>query len=496
MRYNLYWGDSHTNIHSSHMDTIEKTFNYARDILDFFPIAYYPFYYYKKNGLRIETCSHEKKFDKDWEAVLEMTKKYNEPGVFITFPGYEWHGNRRYYGDHNVFYLDDDKPLKNMNSIEDLYNYLKDNSGIAIPHHTGYKVRERGKDWSYFDPDISPLVEIYSSHGSSEGVDTPFSLDNNKSMGPRSVSGCVKQGLKKGYKMGFIASGDSHYRIPGVWGNGLMGVYAKKLTRKSLWEAFKSRRTYAVTGDRIKVEFESDNSFMGEEIKSSSPKFKVNAIGSGIIDRIDLVKNNEILDCFINTKKSKGKKYKLRISFGWGPENYFNKLKNNWVGEIKITDGEILNVEKAFTFWEQKVKRVNDSTYLWDLHSKARQCKQQLIFTFETDTNCLIEIDCNGKSIKIPLIEGLQKSKIVSYKNEIEKEIKKQFFLNPKEVKNPDVFYHNAYKMKIHQIVPYNICESKVVFHDSNISGENYYYVRIYQKNGQMAWSSPIWVKS
>jgi hypothetical protein len=27
-------------------------------------------------------------------------------------------------------------------------------------------------------------------------------------------------------------------------------------------------------------------------------------------------------------------------------------------------------------------------------------------------------------------------------------------------------------------------------------AGENYYYVRVIQEDGQMAWSSPIWVKS
>jgi len=31
-------------------------------------------------------------------------------------------------------------------------------------------------------------------------------------------------------------------------------------------------------------------------------------------------------------------------------------------------------------------------------------------------------------------------------------------------------------------------------FSDQNFgSGENYYYVRVLQENGQLAWSSPIW---
>ncbi|MFW6309286.1 MAG: DUF3604 domain-containing protein [bacterium] len=500
MGYNLYWGDSHTNIHTDHMDTIDKTYDFAREILDFFPVAYYPFYYYEKDGLGIETCSHKKEFDQDWEKIKEMVKKYNNPGHFITFPGYEWHGNRRYYGDHNVFYLEEDKPLTDIQDVKELYNFLKKNSGIAIPHHTGYKVRERGKDWSYFDPEVSPLAEIYSAHGSSEGSNTPFNLDNNKSMGPRSTSGCIQEGLKKGYKFGIIASGDSHFRIPGVWGRGLMGVYAEKLTRESLWEAFKSRRTIAITGDRIKAKLLTDNGFMGEEVADASPEFKVIAEGSGYIDRIDLLKNNQILDAYVaknikNDSKNEFSKFKLRLSFGWGPKDYFENLWNNWQGKIRIDNGEILEVEKAFTHWDQKVDRLKENEYTWKLKSKAREYRQQLIFTFKAKSSSSITIECNGKEIKFSLAEGLKKSQIIPYISQAETQIVKEFGLKREEIENPDVFYHQAYKMKIHQVVPESAYRKEVTFKDLEVKGKNYYYARIYQKNGQMAWTSPIWVR-
>ena len=38
----LYWGDSHTNLHSHHLAGIDETVRYARQTLDFWPIAYYP----------------------------------------------------------------------------------------------------------------------------------------------------------------------------------------------------------------------------------------------------------------------------------------------------------------------------------------------------------------------------------------------------------------------------------------------------------------------
>jgi len=71
------------------------------------------------------------------------------PGTFVTFVGYEWHGNRTYYGDHNVFYFDEDNPLDDTDDLPVLFENLKRRRGIAIPHHTAYQVHQRGKDWDY-----------------------------------------------------------------------------------------------------------------------------------------------------------------------------------------------------------------------------------------------------------------------------------------------------------------------------------------------------------
>ena len=39
--------------------------------------------------------------------------------------------------------------------------------------------------------------------------------------------------------------------------------------------------------------------------------------------------------------------------------------------------------------------------------------------------------------------------------------------------------------------------EVSFTFVDNDVTaGESYYYVRVIQKNGEMAWSSPIWVRT
>ena len=203
----------------------KSIFKNAKGYIDFLPVAYYAFYGDKKNGLQIESHDHDPSFDRHWEVIRDVVKRYDEPGRFATFMGYEWHGDRERFGDHNVFYCNHDKAvLTGVKTLPELYKVLEENDGIAIPHHTAYKIGERGKDWDYFDENLSPLAEIFSGHGSSEGSLTPVGLESNLSMGPRIQGSSIQEGLKRGYHFGIIASSDTSYPMAGTWGRGLAAV--------------------------------------------------------------------------------------------------------------------------------------------------------------------------------------------------------------------------------------------------------------------------------
>ena len=49
--------------------------------------------------------------DAFWEHLNELTAEYNEPGRFLTIPGYEWSGNTGLGGDHNVWYRTEGRPI-------------------------------------------------------------------------------------------------------------------------------------------------------------------------------------------------------------------------------------------------------------------------------------------------------------------------------------------------------------------------------------------------
>lgn len=522
MKYNLYWGDMHTNIHPYQMNILEDTYKEARNWLDFFAIAYYPFLRYTKKGLSIESCGCRKRFLEDWEKVQDMVAAYNLSGKFVTFLGYEWPGNRRKYGDHNVFYLKDYQPLDCTFELPNLYENLRKRKGIAIPHHTGYQVGERGKNWDFHDESLTPFVEIYSSHGSSEGCDTPLTMNRNLNMGPRTSGGTVQEGLRRGYRLGIIASGDNHYGFPGVWGNGLAGVYAEELSRKSIWDAFFKRRVYGVTGDRIKLLFFINDHFMGESFRCSGPlEIKAKVVGGQAIDRVELLRNNLVIYTYCHSgnwsipSSDEVVRAKLKIEFGWGPDirRGFKLESKKWSGELELLSGRLISVEPCFTTFGQRIEllserccRFNLTTQprglVWDKQSfqpiassRDLQSFQAMIFEVEASPKSMIHLKVDSHSTFFSLQEAMEGSRIMGMSEEAKKCIYEQFHLLPEEIENPDVFWHFAYKVKIHRAIPQGGYEVDFEYLDQDPPRrKNFYYLRVAQLNGQMAWSSPIWV--
>jgi hypothetical protein len=70
---------------------------------------------------------------------------------------------------------------------------------------------------------------------------------------------------------------------------------AENLTRESLFDAIKKRRSYGAT-DNIVLEFRSGDHLMGEAFTSAAaPRFTVRTIGTGTIKQVDVIKNRQFI---------------------------------------------------------------------------------------------------------------------------------------------------------------------------------------------------------
>ena len=93
-----------------------------------------------------------------------------------------------------------------------LYQYLKKNNGISMPHSSA---TNQGTDWRDNDPEVEPIVEIYQGDRMSYEMEGAPRAGYEAKSGkePVNVAGWFPKGfinlaLQKGYKLGFQSSSD------------------------------------------------------------------------------------------------------------------------------------------------------------------------------------------------------------------------------------------------------------------------------------------------
>ncbi len=208
-----------------------------------------------------------------WAEIQRCNREYHEPGRFVTLPGYEWtswiHGHR-----HVVYFEDEGKVLSSItpkglpayDTPTKLWDALRGQPAITIAHHSsGNPIPV---NWTYPpDPELEPVTEVVSVHGSSEARDAPHVVAGSRE------GAFVRDQLDLGRRLGFIGSGDSHDGHPGlphlspgygwrpatarrgelVGTGGLAAIRATDLTRAAVHDALKGRSTYATSGPRIAI---------------------------------------------------------------------------------------------------------------------------------------------------------------------------------------------------------------------------------------------------
>ena len=326
LKKNLYWGyiHGHTN-KSDGMRDIEEYFqNLLNAGLDF--------------GTSTEHDHNYETSDEDFKEIKEIVKKYHEDGEFVALFGYEYGTWYSGYGDICIYHYDNDIPImrsemNKYNSTSKLNKKLQSYEGkvLLIAHHTA--LRPGFRNWDYFNNDIEKLVEIYSTWGNQE-----YSYKDGNPIPPRykfyghgkharkrgaileKKESFVVDALRRGYKLGFTAGGDDHFGMypsgsidpdNGIYPPGIMALWAKDLSKQSLWEALNNRSCYGTTGPRVIVEFNLNKHFMGEIIDlnketelSEARILAIDIISPVTIERIELVRNNIVINTSVFNSKN------------------------------------------------------------------------------------------------------------------------------------------------------------------------------------------------
>lgn len=509
MNYKILWTDMHSNIHHEDMDKLPQWFAHAQKTVDFWPIAYYPYTMRKDvSGLGVEDIYSDDKINKDWETLRTFVNQKNKEG-FPMFMGYEWQG-AGLDGDHNIFFKHNDALMAYPLRYQDLVQNYLNKEVIGIPHHLAYQLEHRGKNWSTHNAKFSPFVEIYSSHGSSENDNGCIDMTRHVHMGPRTGLTTVEQGWKQGHQFGVIAAGDNH-SAPCVYGFGYTAILSKSNSKEDIWDAFINRRVYGVSQDRIELDYTIDGAPMGSIIPAQThAKLKLHVIASNAIDRVEIIEDEFVREMIPHTSLWEKQplsnliKVKFKVDMGWGPDRrIFPEIESRvWNGSI-VVEGKLLNIEKCWSNFGQDLYEIKDNGCSFTCTSYKTTASGKWMgpsaittegFIFEVegliDSNVTLTMD--GQSYIYTLAQLMETSRIIPLLEEVEDLLKERFGFE--EYYRSDPWWHNAYKIKLSQAVP-EIAYTKTIEREINTKKCKSVRIKVYQKNGATAWSSPIFFK-
>lgn len=533
----LFWGDTHHNSYTSRVQqpSIESVLAFARSHLDFYTGAYYTPMMTRVppradrlsaalpevnghpceqmppaewRGFSREGLKPSGRLESEWAEFQHAMAAAHAPGRFVTFPGYEWQGDGT-WGDHNVVFREDGQPLYCPDTLPELYARLRGVNALAIPHHIGYPSGIRAPRWEHCDESISPYAEIFSIHGCSETDEEWLGLRHNSHMGPGAAGSVWQAALDRGLHLGAIASTDNWQNMPGSWGQGLMGCLATELTREGLWDAFRHRRVYGVTGDRIALDFTCNGAPMGSVLEPArSRHIEVNVAGWDAIDRIELLRNGQVIATHCHqgtwTVPPSGvcSRFRLRIEAGWGPR--LGELpfgQQTWEGTARLSHGRFTGWMPCWTGRGQEVPM------LAGVQARFRMVSQQvsvlnpfqngLVLELEADPSATLTLVLNGQTLCDTVGSLASGSRILWYRDDALERMQELTGVDPGTLERKDpLFFHMAFKAKVHRAIPEPGYTARLMLVDDEPLGrEVNYRIRVEQRNGQRAWSSPIWVK-
>jgi hypothetical protein len=493
--FQLYWGDLHNhNAVGYAKGSLQRSIEIAREHLDFFAFTGHASWHDmpKMPGQRhMKWVNGFKTHHDHWNKTRGMIVDASDDS-FTALLGYEWHSSQ--FGDYCLIFPEDQSELYLPNHVEKLLKFAGEKKALAIPHHLAYARGWRGANFDHFSPSVSPVVEIFSEHGCSESVAAPVGDFIRHSMGGRVTENTIERQLSKGLRFGFVASTDDHRGYPGAYGEGLVAIWARDNSATALVDAVRKRRTYAVTGDRIQLDFTVNDQPMGSEIKPTSQRqIDVRVESPDSIKSIELVRNGRVIQRHFPEDTAQYPaalpgRVKCRLRYGWGPWGALDLGRIcDWDMIIRIEGGKFLSTIPCFQaapFDEQRrdrlyVKSVNELrlvSHTTRVNAYSEDPTKGIILDMDVDhpdANLTVELNSPCVQKQTTSLKYLQRDNTI-------------YFTGP----------FTAESFMLERLVGPSESSATIRWYDQRPgqTEADWYYVRVLQHNNHMAWSSPVWV--
>lgn len=327
-----------------------------------------------------------------WDDLNGLYDAFDQPGTFVTMPGYEWSGNTSLGGDRNVFFATTGRPIRrsshalvpdhsdiatDCHTARDLFAALKRDGENAITFaHVGGRYADIG---FAHDPEIETAVEVHSSWGTFEWI--------------------VEDAFRLGHRVGIVANSDGHKGRPGAEGpgasmfgayGGLTAVLLPELSREAVFAALRTRRHYATTGARmlldVRATFDADATLfardpvlgpgetsrvrtaeMGAIVRTTdaSVSLHVDVTGCAPIEQIEL-RNG--CDTVAVIRPYEAAQLGRRIRVVWSGAEYRGRFRmTSWDGGATLRGNRFAAVKSINFFNKDRVlHEVGDSELRWE----------------------------------------------------------------------------------------------------------------------------------
>ena len=497
--YSTYFGDIHNhNMIGYAQGTLRRSYEIARNHLDFYaftPHAYWPdvnpFVDPDSKGAENKWINGFAVTKQRWQEVIETAKEFDDPGTFPVIAGYEIHFGPE--GDHHILFPDLDAELALFDDFGEFQDFARRRGCILVPHHPANRKGHRGAAFEYRDPELSPVLEMFSEWGCAEHDRAPYPYKRHTE-GGRWTGNTAQALLADGHRFGFIASTDQHLGYPGAFREGLAAIKATELTREALMDSIRNRRTYAVTGDRIDVDFSINGHMMGQELPYTPEReVQVSVTGWDQIDRVEVLKNNRVIYREFPADREPSRDswndpVLIRFEYGWGvwPALGWERTAD-WDIRLKMQDARLIDIKPCFTGGPLDEDR-RDRIVSWDsdgAHVVSYTALKQTVDDF------------SQKAVVMRIEGGPESTLNAALSAPTDATISLRF---ADLARSNEAFYTRPFPWEsamIQRVVFKEHYQTSFRIQDRGDGTEaDWYYVRVVQANEHMAWSSPIWVNS
>lgn len=454
--HRLLWGDTQGQSGGTvGTGSLESFYHYAREI------GVLDFVVHSGNDFQITT--------ELWERTRNTARDFHEPHRFVTFLSYEWSGNTPAGGDHNIIYSHDEGELFRSShwQVSNLWDSKTDrypvselwaefqgrDDVIGVAHVGG-----RRADLSFLDERFCPVIEICSVHGRFEWF--------------------AREALERGLRVGFVGASDDHSGRPGnsmptssgklpVKG-GFAGVYAREITREGVWEALRARRCFATTGERIALEVRSGEHWMGERIVTDArPTLSVKVSATAPLERIDVLRGTSV----VYSEQVAAVSERVRIA--WSGARVDTRGRHvRWDGGVRLEGGAIRSATPwAFDVPSDWLRQVSDDKVQWSSGTSGDADGVIMLLDANDDATLVLDVAPLEAELRIRVGDVAEK---------------------------PIVFEVGGVDMRI-TVDRAPETDGSADHHftwtdEAPLDGEQPYWVRVVQVDGELAWSSPMFI--